>query len=298
MNLADRSAGGQVLIIANSILGRRLACHIRAIGGLALAGILLAGCSASPIVGAKPSQSGMLSGNPYGGQIGAANGTLTNTAVPSSVAPKRFNPFVEEDSSSGKRLVIDKPTLADVMQPGPLPEHAIGSSSAPITVIKYASMTCPYCRQFQTKTFPILKQRYIDTGKIRFILREFPIGFQSGAATIALRCVAPDKYFAAYEALLNAQPQWISQEVRHDPIFNVVKKFGLSRAAFDACYKDDALIANLNAVKERGRTLGVIGTPNFFVNNKLYKSVLTMTDFDRIVGEAQASPGAVTAAVR
>lgn len=235
--------------------------------GLILFAAALSGCGASPISNLQPSQSG----------------TLANTAVASATPAKPFNPFVEDDGMAGKRVVIEQPTMDQVMQSGPLPERALGRADAPITVIKYASMTCPYCRQFQSQTFPALKKRYIDTGKIRFILREFPIGFQSGAATIALRCVAPEKYFEAYTALLNAQPQWISQEVRHDPIYNVVRQFGLSRADFDACYKDEKLIGDLNAVKERGRLLGVIGTPNFFVNTKLYKSVLTMTDFDQIV---------------
>ena len=217
--------------------------------------------------------------------------------MPTSSTRKPFNPFVEDDSETmGRRIVIEKPTMAEVMQPAGLPERALGRSDAPITVIKYASMTCPYCRQFQKDTFPVLKKRYIDTGKIRFILREFPIGFQSGAATVALRCVAPENYFAAYDALMKSQSRWVSQEVRRDPIWQVVRKFGLSRAAFDACYDDKSLTANLNAVKERGRTLGVIGTPNFFINNRLHKRVLTMTDFDRAVlsGGAIATAGAAT----
>lgn len=226
-------------------------------------------------------------------QVPSQSGTLANTAAVASTAatPKKFNPFADDDSATlGRRLVIEKPTVADVMLNAGLPERVLGRADAPITVIKYASMTCPYCRQFQKTTFPALKARYIDTGKIRFILREFPIGFQSGAATIALRCVAPDKYFAAYDALMKSQSKWVSQEVRREPIWNVVRKFGLSRSAFDACFEDKALVANLNAVKERGRKLGVIGTPNFFVNNTLYKRVLTMTDFDRFAA------GDVTAA--
>lgn len=221
------------------------------------------------------------------------SGTLANAALTGSAPKKKFNPFAEDEGvGASKRVVIENPTVAQVMQPGPLPERSIGRADAPITVIKYASMTCPYCRQFQKNTFPVLKKRYIDTGKIRFILREFPIGFQSGAATIALRCVAPDKYFATYDAILKTQAQWVSQDVRREPIWQVVRKFGLKRAAFDACYEDKALIANLNATKERGRTLGVIGTPNFFVNGKLYKRVLTMTDFDQFAAGTLTSAAA------
>ena len=237
-----------------------------------ISAMLLAGCGGTSI----PSQSG----------------TLANAAITNGEKPKKFNPFVEEDTSLGKRVVIENPTIAQVMQPGALPERSIGRADAPITVIKYASMTCPYCREFQAKTFPVLKKRYIDTGKVRLILREFPIGFQSGAATIALRCVAEDKYFAAYGALMKGQSTWISQQVRREPIWKIVRKFGLSRAAFDACYEDKALIANLNTVKDRGRTLGVIGTPNFFVDGKLYKRVLTMTDFDRAVTGGLATAAA------
>ena len=241
---------------------------------IAVLGGLLAGCGSAPITPNSPSQSG----------------TLANTALANPAPQKKFNPFGDnDDGAAGRRLVIENPTMAQVMEAGPLPERSIGRADAPITVIKYASMTCPYCRQFQAETFPDLKKRYIDTGKIRFILREFPIGFQSGAATIALRCVAPEKYLETYAALMRSQPQWVSQEVRREPIWNVVKKFGLTRQAFDACYEDKALLADLNAVKERGRTLGVIGTPNFFINNKLYKRVLTMTDFDRAVAGGQVA---------
>lgn len=232
-----------------------------------LSALLVAGCSSSSLTGISPSQSG----------------TLTNEAVIGTTKPKKFNPFVEEDNTLRRRVIIENPTVAQVMQAGALPERSLGRADAPVTVIKYASMTCPFCRQFQEKTFPTLKKKYIDTGKIRFILREFPIGFQSGAATIALRCVPEDKYFAAYDALMKGQPKWISQQVRREPIWNIVRKFGLKRAQFDACYEDKQLIANLNTVKDRGRTLGVIGTPNFFVNGKLYKRVLTMTDFDSAV---------------
>jgi len=247
--------------------------------------LIIAGCGSSPIGASLPSQSGTLSNS----------ATLATTSSPPRSKP--FNPFAEDDSATmGRRIVIEKPTIADVMLPTGLPERSIGRNDAPITVVKYASMTCPYCRQFQKNTFPILKKRYIDTGKMRFILREFPIGFQSGAATVALRCVAPEKYFAVYDTLMKSQSRWVSQNVRREPIWQIVRKFGLSRAAFDACYNDKALTASLNAVKDRGRTLGVIGTPNFFINNKLYKRVLTMTDFDRaVIGSTSATASAGSA---
>ena len=128
----------------------------RALTGLALAAMLLGGCGGSSLTSVSPSQSGVL-----------ANASVAGASQQS----KPFNPFSQDsDSTSRKREVIENPTIAQVMQAGALPERALGRLDAPVTVIKYASMTCPYCRQFHRKTFPQLKKRYIDTGKLRFIL--------------------------------------------------------------------------------------------------------------------------------
>ena len=196
------------------------------------------------------------------------------------------------------RTVIANPTLAEIMQPaGSLPEMALGRADAPVTIIKYASMTCPFCRQFQIDAFPELKRQYIDTGKVRFILREFPIGFQSGAATVALRCVPEAKYFQAYDKLMRQQSVWVSMDVRTDPILKVAGEVGLTRAQFDACRENQMLVRDLNAIKERGRTLGIVGTPNFFINGRLIKSTLTLRDVKAIIDPILAG-GGVPAAQR
>ena len=173
---------------------------------------------------------------------------------------------------------------------------ALGRADAPVTIVKYASMTCPYCRQFQRDTFPVLKREYIDTGKVRYILREFPIGHQSGLATIALRCAPADKYFALYGKLMEQQQSWVSQEVRPDPIFKVAAQVGMTRAQFDSCRQNRGMINALNQVKERGRTLGVIGTPNFFVDGKLVKTVIGIKEIREMVDPILASRVAATGA--
>lgn len=237
------------------------------------AALLLAGCSSNPSL--------------HGAGILAAGSTS-----PTSGKKKPFNPFAEDEGTfaSGRREVIKNPTIADVMQPGPLPEMALGRADAPVTIVKYASLTCPFCRKFQIETFPVLKREYIDTGKVRYILREFPIGFQSGAATIAWRCAPADRYFDLYDKFMRQQKQWVSQTVRRDPIFKIARQVGLTRSQFDACYADKSLAEKLNAVKERGRTLGIIGTPNFFVNGKLYKRRLGTSDIHNLVAQALAKP--------
>jgi protein-disulfide isomerase len=218
-------------------------------------------------------------------------------AGPGADAPA-FNPFSDQPESVGRREVIENPSIAEIMKAGELPEMVLGRQDAPVTIVQYASMTCPHCRKFQVEVFPVLKREYIDTGKVRYVLRaEFPIGKQSGLATVALRCASSDKYFALYEKLMVQQSSWVSQEVRPDPIFKVAAQVGMTRAQFDSCRENRAMIAALNGIKERGRALGIIGTPNFFVAGKLVKTVLGMKELREMVdaalaGRVAASEGA------
>jgi protein-disulfide isomerase len=206
-----------------------------------------------------------------------------------------FDPFSERPlSSAGRREVIQNPSIAEIMQAGELPEMALGRKDAPVTIVQYASMTCPHCRRFQAQDFPTLKREYIDTGKVRYVLRaEFPIGKQSGLATIALRCAPPDKYFVLYEKFMVQQPSWVSQEVRPDPIFKVAQQVGMTRAQFDSCRENRGMIAAINGIKERGRTLGIIGTPNFFINGKLVKSAIGIEEVRKMVDPVLAARVAV-----
>ena len=199
--------------------------------------------------------------------------------------PAAYNPFSDRPASTvGRREVMENPSIAEIMKTGDLPEMALGRNDAPVTIVQYASMTCPHCRQFQIETFPVLKREYIDTGKVRYVLRaEFPIGKQSGLATIALRCATPGKYFALYDKLMRQQTSWVSQEVRPDPIFKVAAQVGMTRAQFDSCRENRGMIDALNGIKERGRTLGIIGTPNFFVQGKLVKSVIGIKEIREMV---------------
>ncbi|MEQ1719053.1 MAG: DsbA family protein [Hyphomicrobium sp.] len=204
-------------------------------------------------------------------------------------------PYGEPQTASGGREVIASPTIADILAPSPLPEMSWGRPDAPVTIVQYASLTCPHCRRFHIDTYPELKRTYIDTGKVRYILREFPIGKTSGLATIALRCAAPDKYLTLYGKFMEQQSAWVSMDVRPDAIFAIAQQVGMTRAQFDSCRENQGMIENLKWVKERGRKLGIIGTPNFFVGDKLIKSVLTIDEIRAFV-EPQAGPSAATAA--
>lgn len=249
----------------------------RSIAALVAAALLVAGCSGDTLTSAA----------------------LTTPPSGSSADKAGFNPFSSEpETASGGREVILNPTVAEVMQTGELPEMSWGSPNAPVTLIKYMSLTCPYCKRFHAEVYPVLKREYIDTGKVRFIMREFPIGKSSGTATVALRCASPDKYLDLYGRFLSQQDQWVSQEVRKDAIFRVAAQSGVTADQFNACMANQALVSQLNAVKERGRKLGVIGTPNFFVNGRLVKSTMGVAELRALVDPIIAGGGAAPAAVK
>jgi len=167
-------------------------------------------------------------------------------------------------------------TVEELMQPGVLPERTLGDKNAKVTVIEYFSLTCPVCHAFHQKTWPAFRRKYINTGKIYFIAREFPIGHASGHASLALRCIDERRYFKLLNRFLAEQRLWVSQEVRLDAIAKVAAPVGLKRSKFNACLADKALVANINKAKQRGRELGVIGTPTFFINGKQLRGALTL----------------------
>jgi protein-disulfide isomerase len=185
---------------------------------------------------------------------------------------------------------IDKatyvPPQAELMAPGPLGERVLGKPNAPVTVIEYVSLTCPHCANFHKHLFPRVKKEFIDTGKVRYIVREFPIGHTSGTAAIINRCAPEDKYFFLLNQFLTRQPEWVSQEVRPDAIYSVAKSSGMSRETFDKCLSNQTIIDGLTEVKQRGRQFGVIGTPTFFINGRKAQGEVTYDEIKALIEQA------------
>jgi protein-disulfide isomerase len=159
---------------------------------------------------------------------------------------------------------------SDLMKPGPLPEMSLGDPKAPITVIEYASMTCPHCAHFSEATFPELKAKYIDTGKVYFIFREFPLDQLAAAGFILARCAGPDKYFPLVETLFASQRQWVVQRPL-EPMVAIAKQAGLTQEQFESCLANQQLISGIEKVRSDGaQKFGVQSTPTFFINGKLH----------------------------
>lgn len=192
------------------------------------------------------------------------------------------NGYTDGSGATGPNRRTSPATIAELMQPGPLKEISVGRANAPVTMIEYFSLTCPVCRAFHQKTWPAFKRAYVNTGKVRVIFREFPIGRSSGNASIALRCTEKN-YLARLMRLLAQQGKWVSQEVRIDAIYQVAAPTGLSRKQFDRCLADEKLISSIRATKQRGRELGVIGTPTFFINGKQLRGTTTLKQLAEVI---------------
>jgi protein-disulfide isomerase len=172
------------------------------------------------------------------------------------------------------------PSKDDLMAPGPLPEEAEGKPDAPVTMIEYASMTCPHCADFDVNVYPWLKANYIDTGKVRYIMREFPLDPLAAAAFMLARCAGDDKYFGMVDTLFHRQRDWMVRQPLQ-PLLQIAKQEGLTQASFDACLDNKDLLKGIDTVRQRAATkLGVDATPTFFINGKRYVGELTTEQLD------------------
>jgi protein-disulfide isomerase len=166
---------------------------------------------------------------------------------------------------------------------GPLDDIPLGSKDAPVTIIEYASMTCPHCAAFEVTTFPKLKEKYIDTGKVRFIMREYPLDRVAAAAFMLARCAGPEKYNALVETLFQQQQKWAVKEPL-PPLLAIAKQAGFTQQSFDTCINDKALLAKVTEMRDRGsQKFKVDSTPTFFINGEKHSGAMSIEELDKII---------------
>lgn len=171
---------------------------------------------------------------------------------------------------------------AAVAKPVSLPEIAIGSPKAPVTITEYASMSCSHCAAFGENVFPMLRTKYIDTGKVRFVFREFPLDIKAAAASVLARCIAKndsEKYLGAVELLFKQQERLIAQT--KDTLMLVGRLNGMSEQDVAACQADHAQFDKLTADQKYAyETLKVDSTPTFFVNGERLKGSMSFEELE------------------
>jgi protein-disulfide isomerase len=175
-------------------------------------------------------------------------------------------------------------SAADVAKPVSLPDMALGPANATVTITEYASMTCPHCAAFTEEVFPKIKKEYIDSGKIRFVFREFPLDIKAAAGSMLARCIAKDdanKYFAVVDMLFKQQGDWVMKNTT-ETLTRIGKQAGLSQQAVEDCLKDQALLDKIVAdQKFAGEVLKVNSTPTFFINGEMFKGEMKFEEFDK-----------------
>jgi protein-disulfide isomerase len=175
---------------------------------------------------------------------------------------------------------------ADLMRAGPLGEQALGQDDAPVTIIEYASMTCPHCANFHRQVWPALKERYVDAGKVRFILREFPLDALGAAAFTLARCLDRDGYFPFVDMLFRQQAVWLVDEPI-EPLRTLAGPFGFTREKFDTCLADQSVLDGILWVRDRAaRHFGVAATPTFFIGGKRHAGEISIAELERAIGRA------------
>jgi protein-disulfide isomerase len=177
-------------------------------------------------------------------------------------------------------------TSEEMMQPGPLGEMALGDANAPNVVIEYASMTCSHCAAFHAETWPAFKEKYIDTGKVYFIFREYPLDALATAAFMLARCGPKERYFPLVDLMFDRQAEWAFTENPKQALLAFVRQAGFTEESFNACLTNQELQDGVLAVKNRGSTeFGVSSTPTFFINGELHRGGFSIEEFDEILAD-------------
>lgn len=206
---------------------------------------------------------------------------LAGFAVPAvMMAPVRVLAQVKDADAA---LIPTDQLLAE----GPLPDMWIGPKNAPVTIVEYASMTCPHCAAFHAETWPTLKSKYIDTGKVRFTLREFPLDPLATAGFMLARCAGPDKRNAMIDLLFDQQKNWAFVDKPADALAATVKQAGISQEAFETCLNDQKLYSQINQTRDDAtKKFKIDATPTFFINGRKFAGELTIAELDKDIDAA------------
>jgi len=166
-------------------------------------------------------------------------------------------------------------------------DRILGKAEAPITIIEYASLTCPHCAHFDVTVLPKLKEKWIDTGKAKLILRDYPLDEPALRAAMVARCAPADRFYPLIDTFFAQQEQWVTSRDYRAALEKLVKLGGMSDKEFKACISDKKLEDQVAQSRlTASQQLGVDATPTFFVNGKKFDGAPTVEAFDQALSGA------------
>ncbi|SEB89578.1 Protein-disulfide isomerase [Nitratireductor aquibiodomus] len=175
---------------------------------------------------------------------------------------------------------VDMEALAET---GGLEEQALGDPDAPVTVIEYASMTCAHCARYHVETLPALKRRYIDTGKVRYVVRGLPTDPRAEAGLMLAYC-AKDDYFRVSDLLYRTQTQWAWVQDGRSALLKTAINAGFSQESFEACLTDSKLLDEVRSMRNWGlERLGIEAVPTFFINGMKHSGAMSIEEMSAII---------------
>ncbi len=195
--------------------------------------------------------------------------------------------FMNSDGNgagSGTAATGDPEVTDALAVAGPMGDYALGADDAPITVYEYASLTCNHCAAFHLQSFPEIKEKYIESGKVRWVIRAFPFDPAATAAVMLARCSGEDRYYKFLDVLFEQQPQWAFQGNPGENLEAIAKQGGFSSQAYEACIQNEEIFAHVRDVQARGQEVhGVRSTPTFFVNGEKVEGALPFSEFEEVL---------------
>ena len=175
------------------------------------------------------------------------------------------------------------PAQQAIDAPAALQERSIGSPDAPVTVIEYFSLTCPHCASFHNDVYGDLKEKYVDTGKVRFVYKEFPRDGVDLRAGMMARCADPRRYAGLIQVLFKNQPNWTRSSDPVGELAKIGRLAGIDEATFESCLASDELANGLLAERQNASAQGVRSTPTFEIDGQLYPGSRSLEEFSEII---------------
>jgi protein-disulfide isomerase len=164
-------------------------------------------------------------------------------------------------------------------------DHALGKPDAPVTIIEYASMTCPHCAAFHTGVLPELKKKYVDSGKVRFVYRDFPLDRVALQAAQIAECAGNDRYFAILDLVFATQAQWTAGKEPIEDLARSLRIAGVTPENVKTCLADDKVLTAIVAERQVGEKVGVNATPTLFLNGQRWTGGRTFEALDDAVSK-------------